>query len=110
MSHSLFEFCVMLYSIIERFLRWTFLCSLLVVAHAGHMEHRGSECILTPGGAGVDDSPAILAAFRQCGHNGHIVFQNTTYHIERVMNTTGLVNCVVDIKGTLLVGDLIPWF
>ncbi|KAG8741328.1 hypothetical protein FRC10_002990 [Ceratobasidium sp. 414] len=68
------------------------------------MMKRDSQCILTPGGEGVDDSPAILDAFKQCGHNGHIVFQNTTYHIEKVMNTTGLVNCVVDIKGTLLVG------
>jgi hypothetical protein len=101
------DFDTMLYSIIGCFLRWTFLCSLLAVAHAGHMERKGSKCILTPGGAGVDDSPAILDAFRKCGHNGHIIFQNTTYHIERVMNTTGLVNCVVDIKGTLLVGDLI---
>jgi galacturan 1,4-alpha-galacturonidase len=108
MSHSPIDSHTMSYSIIGRFLRWTFLCSFLVVAHAGHMERRGSECILTPGGTGVDDSPAILDAFQQCGHNGHIVFQNTTYHIERVMNTTGLVNCVVDIKGTLLVGNMVP--
>lgn len=71
------------------------------------MDKHGSLCILSPGGEGVDDSPAILDAFAQCGHNGHIIFQNTTYHIERVMNTTGLKNCTIDIKGTLLVSRLI---
>ncbi|KAF8608389.1 pectin lyase-like protein [Ceratobasidium sp. AG-I] len=74
------------------------------------MVKTGSQCVLTPGGAGVDDSAAILDAFAQCGHNGHIVFQNTTYHIERVMNTTGLSNCTIDIEGTLLWGtDLQYW-
>ena len=87
-----------------RLLRFALICSLACLVHAGRMDKRGSQCVLTPGGVGVDDSAAILDAFAQCGHNGHIVFQNATYHIERVMNTTGLRNCTVDIKGTLLVG------
>ncbi|KAH7334787.1 glycoside hydrolase family 28 protein, partial [Rhizoctonia solani] len=67
-------------------------------------------CTLTPGGAGVDDSQAILEAFSQCGQNGHVVFQNATYHIERVMNTTGLTNCTVDIRGTLLWGTDVQYW
>ncbi|KAG9090963.1 hypothetical protein FRC07_011973 [Ceratobasidium sp. 392] len=97
-------------SLILQLIRCTLFLSLLAVARAGHLEKRGSECILTAGGAGVDDSPAILNAFKQCGHNGRIVFQNSTYHIEKVMNTTGLVNCVVDIKGTLLWGTNISYW
>ncbi|KAG9076908.1 hypothetical protein FS749_011239, partial [Ceratobasidium sp. UAMH 11750] len=100
----------MLHSLALQFLRGAVLCCLVVLARAGHMVKKESQCILTPGGAGVDDSPAILDAFKQCGHNGHIVFQNTTYHIEKVMNTTGLVNCVVDIKGTLLWGTNISYW
>jgi hypothetical protein len=70
---------------------------------AGTMAKRGSQCTLAPGGEGIDDSRAIIDAFDQCGQNGHVVFQNATYYIERVLNTTGLVNCTVDIQGTLLV-------
>lgn len=88
------------------FLRFVLLCSFLYLSRAGTMVKTGSQCILTPGGTGVDDSAAILDAFAQCGQNGHILFQNTTYHIERVMNTTGLKNCTVDIRGTLLVSCL----
>ncbi|KAG8727045.1 hypothetical protein FRC12_022853 [Ceratobasidium sp. 428] len=100
----------MLPCLVLQFLSVSLFWCLIGVVHAGHMEKRGSQCILTPGGAGVDDSPAILNAFKQCGQNGHIVFQNTTYHIEKVMNTTGLLNCVVDIKGTLLWGTNISYW
>lgn len=51
----------------------------------------------------IDDAPAVLKAFSDCGHGGKILFQNTTYHINSVMNTTGLENCEVDLRGTLLV-------
>ncbi|CAE6538634.1 unnamed protein product [Rhizoctonia solani] len=83
---------------------WKFILAawLITLSKAGTMVKRGTQCTLTPGGEGVDDSQAIIDAFDQCGHNGHVVFQNTTYHIERVMNTTGLFNCTVDIQGTLL--------
>ncbi|KAF2758242.1 pectin lyase-like protein [Pseudovirgaria hyperparasitica] len=56
---------------------------------------------------GLDDSaPAIIDAFRKCGHNsnqsrGKVVFQNTTYTVGSVMNITGLSNVDVDLQGTL---------
>lgn len=93
--------------LVTRLLKSSLVGSLLALARAGHMDKKGSTCVLTPGGEGVDDSQAILDAFAQCGHNGHIIFQNATFHIERVMNTTGLHNCVVDIKGTLLVSNTV---
>ncbi|KEP45097.1 polygalacturonase/glycoside hydrolase family protein [Rhizoctonia solani 123E] len=74
------------------------------------MVKEGSQCTLAPGGEGVDDSQAIVDAFDQCGQDGHVIFQNATYHIERVMNTTGLSNCTVDIQGTLLWGTDIKYW
>ncbi|KAG9082825.1 hypothetical protein FRC06_004837, partial [Ceratobasidium sp. 370] len=108
-THPL-HFLSMLSSTVLQLLQHAVVWSSLSVARAGHMEKCGSECVLTPGGEGVDDSPAILDAFNECGHNGRIVFQNTTYHIERVMNTTGLVNCTVDIEGTLLRGTNVSYW
>jgi hypothetical protein len=91
--------------LVTRLLQSSLIASLWGLAKAGHMSRTGSTCLVTPGGEGADDSQAILDAFGQCGQNGRIEFQNATYHIERVMNTTGLVNCTVDIKGTLLVSN-----
>ncbi len=61
-------------------------------------------CICHQTGNGEDYVPATLDAFRQCGHGGRVAFLNETYHIESVMNTTGLDNCEIDVRGTLLVG------
>jgi hypothetical protein len=73
--------------------------------------HHGKKCIVKAGGSeSIDDVPAVLQAFKTCGHNGNVVFSNTTYHINTVMKTTGLKNCAVDIYGTLLVCcTLSPW-
>jgi galacturan 1,4-alpha-galacturonidase len=70
-------------------------------------ERNGSHkksCIVRAGGSeSIDDAPAIIDAFNTCGHDGRVVFSNTTYHINSVMNTTGLNNCEIDLHGTLLV-------
>jgi hypothetical protein len=64
----------------------------------------GKTCTVQPGGSeAIDDAPAILEAFHNCGHNGNVVFLNTTYYVNSVMNVSGLSNCRVDIYGTLLV-------
>jgi hypothetical protein len=55
------------------------------------------------GNSSIDDTPAVLKAFDQCGHGGKILFENTTYHINSVMKTTGLKDVEIDLKGTLLV-------
>lgn len=69
-------------------------------------ERNPSKVCIVPaaGNSSIDDAPAVLKAFDQCGHGGKILFQNTTYHINSVMNTTGLKDCEVDLRGTLLVG------
>jgi galacturan 1,4-alpha-galacturonidase len=63
--------------------------------------------IYAPSLTGGDDAPAIITAFRNCGHGGSVVSTNHTYHINSVMNTTGLSNCRVELHGTLLVCILI---
>ncbi len=60
-------------------------------------------CSLSPNPSGGDDSSAILEAFDRCSQDSIIVFENGTYHIEQVMNTTGLRNVKIDMHGTLLV-------
>lgn len=61
-------------------------------------------CVVKAGGAvDVDDTPAIIEAFNNCGRDGKVSFLNTTYHVNSVMNITGLKNCEIDLQGTLLV-------
>lgn len=75
-------------------------------------------CVVEPGADGSDSAPAILEAFERCGHNaegdagqrGKVVFKNETYHIQSVMNTTGLCNVDVDLQGTLLWDQNIPYW
>lgn len=54
---------------------------------------------------GTDDTEGILEAFTKCRSHGRIVFRNTTYYINQVMNTTDLVETDIDIHGTLLWSD-----
>lgn len=61
-------------------------------------------CVVEPGGSNLtDDAPAILDAFDNCGHGGKVVFLDTTYHVNSVMDTTDLEDCEIDLYGTLLV-------
>ncbi|TDZ25731.1 Alpha-L-rhamnosidase rgxB [Colletotrichum orbiculare MAFF 240422] len=61
-----------------------------------------TKCLVPAKGDGSDDTPAILDAFDKCKSDGHIVFENTTYHVDQVMKTTDLDNVRIDIQGTLL--------
>jgi len=75
---------------------------------AGHWPSnpRPKTCIVEPCRDGSDDAPAVIKAFQECGQNGRIVFLNETYHINSIMNTTGLDNCEIDLRGTMLVSLL----
>jgi hypothetical protein len=63
---------------------------------------RTNICHVPAAANGADSAPAIEAAFKQCGRNGKVVFDNTTYSINSVMSITGLSNVEVDVRGTLL--------
>ncbi|KAJ0271389.1 hypothetical protein CBS470a_013150 [Colletotrichum nupharicola] len=63
---------------------------------------KSTQCVVPTNGDGSDDTPVILAAFDKCKTDGHIVFENVSYHIGQVMKTTDLNNVKIDIKGTLL--------
>lgn len=73
-------------------------------------ETRTKICHVQPAENGGDSAPAILSAFERCGHNGNIIFDNVTYHIESVMTTIGLANVDIDIRGTLLWGTDIQYW
>ncbi|KAJ7054495.1 glycoside hydrolase family 28 protein, partial [Mycena amicta] len=81
-----------------------FLLALLLAAaaYAGHVVQRDNVCTVYPSGDFTDDSPAIVEAFEACGQGGTIQFLNETYWIEKVMNTSGLNDAVIDLQGTLL--------
>ncbi|OQE90328.1 hypothetical protein PENNAL_c0012G08201 [Penicillium nalgiovense] len=70
-----------------------------------------SSCVIKSGGTNVtDDSPAILKAFRDCGQNGRIVFEPTTYYVNSAMNISCLDNVDINIRGTLLWSTDIPYW
>lgn len=86
--------------------------ALPVLALANHSapSHYYTGCVKTcvVDSSANDTSYAIEEAFRNCGHEtgenrGKVIFnKNETYHVRKVMNTTGLTNVDVDIHGTLL--------
>jgi galacturan 1,4-alpha-galacturonidase len=74
-----------------------------------------SVCVVEPGPNGTDSAPAIIDAFQRCGHNdesrrGKVIFKNETYSIQSVMNTTGLSHVDIDLQGTLLWDQNIPYW
>ncbi len=75
----------------------------LFVGVSAHGRPRPKTCVVEPACDGSDDAPSVIKAFQECGKNGKVVFLNETYHINSIMNTTGLDNCEIDLKGTLLV-------
>lgn len=65
---------------------------------------------MTPPSNGSDAAPAIIEAFDKCGINGKVVFENATYHVDSIMNITGLSNVEVDLRGTLVWGTNISYW
>ncbi|CCM01521.1 uncharacterized protein FIBRA_03577 [Fibroporia radiculosa] len=79
-----------------------FLYLLVSVAHAGTLTKNGDVCTVSPSDDGSDDTPAILSAFAECSQDATIVIDKGTFNIETVMETVGLQNVTVDLRGTLL--------
>jgi len=80
-------------------------------SHDGNWPTRSKTCVVQAGGdPNGDDAPAILAAFDDCKSDGHIVFENTTYYVGTVMNTTGLQHVDIEVNGTLLWSDDIEYW
>lgn len=79
--------------------------------HDGQWPTRSKKCVVKAGGDPKgDDAPAILDAFTQCKSDGHIIFENTTYYVGTVMNTTGLQGVDVEVNGTLLWSDDVQYW
>ncbi|KAF8063563.1 polygalacturonase [Lyophyllum atratum] len=81
------------------------------IVRAGSVSRRGSACTVHPSSDGIsDDAPAIRRAFELCGKNGSILFDQATFHVESVLQTTGLRNVFIDLPGTLLWGTNITYW
>ncbi|KIW77231.1 hypothetical protein Z517_09677 [Fonsecaea pedrosoi CBS 271.37] len=81
----------------------------------GYVVNNGTACYVYPEslthfGEPVDDTPSILQAFELCGTNGSVILTENTFHINQVMNTTGLVNCDVELHGEMIWSDNIPYW
>ena len=109
LSHSqVYVSCKMLF----RFLVLHLLCTSGAWAY---VVNYGTSCYVYPeslvyGGQPVDDTPSILEAFNLCGINGTVILTDNTFHIDQIMNTTNLLNCNVDIYGTLIWSPNIPYW
>lgn len=74
------------------------------VVHAYEVSNTTRVCRVHASADGVsDDAPAIRKAFKDCERDGHIIFDDATFHVESVLQTTGLRNVVIDLRSTLLV-------
>ncbi|KAJ5710451.1 hypothetical protein N7488_004607 [Penicillium malachiteum] len=84
----------------------------LGLAHPSDFKRFSSKTCVIPasGSETIDDAPAIVKAFEECGKGGKIIFENTTYHVNSVMKTTGLQDCEVDLHGTLLWSENITYW
>ncbi|KAF5350919.1 hypothetical protein D9758_010499 [Tetrapyrgos nigripes] len=86
------------------------LFSYLNLVYGGTVDRQGSTCTVHASDDSSDDAPAIVDAFEMCGQGGQILLHDDLYHIETIMNTTGLKDVVVDLTGTLLWGTNITYF
>lgn len=69
-----------------------------------HFQKERKVCTVAASGTNAtDDAPAIREAFNECGHGGTVLFENTTYYVNTVLNISGLKDCYIDLRGTLLV-------
>ncbi|KAL5497889.1 hypothetical protein ACEPAH_2820 [Sanghuangporus vaninii] len=64
-------------------------------------------CTTTPDPEGGDDPETIVSTFGRCSRDSTIVFTEGTFHIEKVMLTTGLQNVKIDMNGTLFGGRMV---
>ncbi|KAF5378926.1 hypothetical protein D9757_008741 [Collybiopsis confluens] len=77
---------------------------------SGTVQKEGSTCTVRASTDASDDAPAILQAFEMCGTDGAIQLHDPLYHIESVMNTTGLSNVQIDLTGTMLWGTNLTYW
>ncbi|KAF2111131.1 pectin lyase fold/virulence factor [Lophiotrema nucula] len=73
------------------------------------MNKTGTLCTVTPTG-GKDDTPDIMAAFKQCGQDGQIELVEGDYTIAKVMDVKNLKNCDISIRGKLTWNDDINYW
>ena len=61
-------------------------------------------------GQPVDDSSSIQDAFELCGTNGSVTFTEGTFHVNKVLTTTNLLNCNVNVRGDIVYSTNVPYW
>ncbi|KAJ3730589.1 pectin lyase-like protein [Lentinula raphanica] len=100
MTRTLFR----LFGLLTVFFRYS-----LALSTSG-IQRAGLTCTVSASTNGTDDAPAITEAFQMCGSNSVILLHDPVYHIESVMNTTGLSNVTIDLTGTMLWGTNLTYW
>lgn len=72
-------------------------------SHTPVPDSQRRACIVTPDPNGGDDAPTLVQALSDCREQGHVILPGPKYHIDSVMNTTGLRDVKIDIYGVLQV-------
>ncbi|KAH8891777.1 pectin lyase-like protein [Thozetella sp. PMI_491] len=65
-------------------------------------DNRKTCTVKTAGTNLTDDAPAIIQAFKDCGRGGRVIFEDTVYYVNSIMNITWLDDVEIDVHGTLL--------
>ncbi|KAL2830996.1 pectin lyase fold/virulence factor [Aspergillus pseudoustus] len=80
-------------------------------ASAGALPWQRKTCVIPASGSNTtDDTPAIIHAFKRCGHRGKVIFKPTTYHVNSVMDIRWLEDVEIDLRGNLLWSTDIPYW
>lgn len=92
----------------------SFLFGIVFCTHA-FVVNEGTTCTIYPEslthmGMPVDDTSSILKAFELCGTNGTVIFTDNTFYVNQIMNTTGLLNCDVELYGELVWSTNVPYW
>ncbi|KAJ3974203.1 polygalacturonase [Lentinula raphanica] len=101
MTRTLFR----LFGLLTVFFRYSLALSTSGIQRAGL-----TSCTVSASTNGTDNAPAITEAFQMCGSNSVILLHDPVYHIESVMNTTGLSNVTIDLTGTMLWGTNLTYW
>jgi galacturan 1,4-alpha-galacturonidase len=81
-----------------------------------YVVNTGTDCSLFPESSThnrqpVDDSASIVEAFDLCGVNGTVTFTaGSTFYVNKVLNTTNLLNCKVFVKGDVFWSTNVPYW
>ncbi|PWY63191.1 polygalacturonase [Aspergillus eucalypticola CBS 122712] len=87
-----------------------FLLGLASVGHAGNVENNHNVCTVRANGGHQDDVPNIMAAFKECGNGGTIIFpEDQSYWIATRLHPT-LKDVAIEWRGKWTFSDNLTYW